>query len=223
VSSTPPALRWPGWLACVRATLLTVVIALCVLKALPSKPYMHTHLIKSSYQHVVRDIGIALRAVGIDITDGAVRTLMVDTSRPLVLARNAIVEPLQPAYDFLGRGQAWGLFLQSGRGAHRIQVQGRAHDGEWQMLYRHHQLDQLGLAPWLNFRRLRGIYSPNTKGPRAQYEGFVSWLAQHVCSEHPELVELRVNMMRIELGDRREPNKEVETQFESARPCVARP
>lgn len=216
-----PERAWPGWFACVRAVLLTVVIALCFIKALPSKPYMHTQLIKSSYQHVVRDIGITLRNVGIDITDGAVRTLMVDVSRPLVLTRNAIVEPLQPAYDFLGMGQAWGLFLQSGRGAHRIQVEGMDRAGTWRMLYRHHQLDELGLAPWLGFRRLRGIYSPNSKGPRAQYEGFATWLAAHVCPEHPELAEVRVSFARIELGDRKTPNKEVETQFESVRPCEA--
>jgi len=199
------------------------VLALCLIKALPSKPYMHTNLTRSSYLHVVRDITIAVRGLGFDVTEGEVRTVMVDTSRPPILLRNAIVEPLQPIYDFLGMGQAWGLFLQSGRGAHRIRVEGRTADEAWHMLYRHHQQDDVGLSPWLGFRRLRGIYNPNSKGPRGQYEGFVTWLGKKLCAEHPELIEVRVSMERLVLGTRHEPTESVEVQHESARACEAPP
>lgn len=190
---------------------------------MPSKPYMHKTLSKSSYQHVVRDVMILVNFFGAGASEGDVRDVMVELSRPVIRARNAIVEPLQPAYDFLGMGQAWGLFLQSGRSAHRIQVEG-SQDGEhWQLVYRHHGQDSLDLSQWLAFRRVRGIYSPSSKDPRAQYEGFVTWLAREVCRQQPGLRALRVSFERIELGTRQEPNMVTDVEFPSERPCEATP
>lgn len=189
----------PGWRAVLRATVITALLAVCCIEAVPDGPFTHEVLLRRSHRGNVIDLARALRALGIDATEESVRTLLVEIGTPLIAARNAIVAPVQPLLDFLGLGQGWGLFLMSGQVAHRIRLEARTDTSDFQVVYRHHHQDDLGLAPWLTFRRVRGIYNPRRNGPRAHYEGFVSWITHKICADHPAIRGVRVEMERFSL------------------------
>ena len=75
-----------------------------------------------------------------------------------------------------------------------------------------------GRGSTLAFRRLRGLYNPGAKGaPRAQFEGFVDWVARVTFAARPELVALRVRMERLRLGNLDTPTEVVEIAHESLR------
>jgi hypothetical protein len=205
------------WYSTLRTLAVTGLLVLWALKALPSKPYDEASLGRGNGARLVEQIDDLFEALGIHVTRAAIGQVLIDlTTRPLA-ARNALVGPFEPLFDFAGMGQRWGLFLQTGREAFRLQIEGRTHDGAWTLLYRHHQKDLLGLTPWLGFRRLRGIHNPGSKAPRAQYEGFVTWLSSKIFAEHPEYEEVRVSMERLRLGTRTEPNRTLAIEYPSVR------
>jgi hypothetical protein len=97
-------------------------------------------------------------------------------------------------------------------------VEGQAADGKFQLLYRAHQYEELGLQSVLAYRRVRGIYNAATK-PSAhdEYEGFVSWLARRIFAERTDVRAVRVSMQRLKLGTRRRPSRTVAVELESLR------
>lgn len=205
---------WPV----LRATLVTALIALWVLSALPSRPYDAAMLERPSHARTVRGIQEALRAFGIDVRRADVAATLIAITTPLVRVRNALVDPVAPALDFAQMGQRWGLFLQSGHTGYRLEVAARTEHGAFEVLYRPHEVDARGLGSTLAFRRLRGLYNPGAKGhPRAQFEGFVSWLAETLFRDHPELVAVRVRMERLQLGSRTAPPAVLDVAHESLR------
>ena len=204
--------------AVARALLITLLLAAWVVSAVPGSGLNAEKLSRPREGRMVAQLAEALSSVGITRSPEQVRDDLVATTGRLVAARNAVFDAMRPALDALGMGQRWGLFLQNGRVAHRIQVEGRTRDGAFEMLYRPHREDRLGLASALTFRRLRGIYSPSAKwGPRAQYEGFVTWLSQRIFAAHPEYHEVRVSMERIRLGTVQVPPRATEVEHASVR------
>lgn len=210
-----------AWL---RAGALTLVLLLVCLSALPTRPYDRKKLSRATHRHFVERIVAALEVVGISAGDEDVGRALIAVTRPVIAARNAVVRPIKPLFDFVGMGQRWGLFLQSGRSAYRLQVEGRTADGRWTLLYQPHEVDRLGLESLLSFRRMRGLYNPGAKGePRPQFEGFVDYLATRLFAEHRALLEIRVRMERLRLGTREEPTVTLDVAHESERSREDRP
>ena len=201
------------WAAKLRTLLITAVLAIWCLKALPGKPFDQ----RPGSDRVVANIDDAFERVGIYVTRDAIKQVLTDATTPLVATRNALVHPVDPLFEFAQMGQSWGLFLQGGCESFRLQIEGQSADGAWTMLYRHHRLDLLGLHSWLGFRRLRGIHSPGSKGPRGQYDGFVSWVAHKIFDEHAEYRAVRVSMERLRLGTRKEPSRTLAIEHERVR------
>lgn len=218
VSESPPPEPQPlSWRAKLRALGISAVLAIWALHALPSRPYSHDNLSRGANARFVAGVDHTLEALGWSVSRDRLKQVLIDATTPLVDARNALVEPVKPLFEFAGMGQRWGLFLQNGRLGFAIRVEGKSVQGPWKLLYRPHQQDAVGLDAWLEFRRLRGIYNPNAKQPRKQYEGFVSWLSQKLFAEHPELAAVRVSMERLKLGSRIQANELERVEYESVR------
>ena len=201
-----------------RAIAITMVLVVWVLSALPSRPFDAEQLAQPTHARTVRELERALTALGVSTSRATLDGALIAVSTPVVRIRNALLSPLRPLFDVAGMGQRWGLFLQTGRTAYRIRVDGRSADGNFRLLYRPHTDDPLGLGATLAFRRIRGLYNPGAKGvPREQFEGFVTWLSRELFSRHPELDVVRVRMQRIRLGTRSEPNQLVDVAHESER------
>ena len=220
-ASAAPHLTRSAWL---RAGAITLVLLLVCLSALPTRPYDRKKLDRATHRHFVERIVAALDLVGVAAGEEDVGRTLIAVTGPVIAARNAVVGPVKPLFDFVGMGQRWGLFLQSGRSAYRLQVEGRTADGRWTLLYQPHEVDRLGLESLLSFRRLRGLYNPGAKGePRPQFEGFVDYLATRVFAENRALLGLRVRMERLRLGTRDEPTRTLEVAHESERSREDRP
>jgi hypothetical protein len=182
----------PGKLASLRAIVVTFVLVLSVLQALPGKALKTAELMPLR------------RALGAEVSD-AVR----DTSRFLVYVRKQILSPFDRLYDELGMGQRWRLFTVRGRFTYRIVIEAMTeNDQQWQLLYRAHDVDVLGVSAELTYRRLRGIFDPHNKeDANAQYDAFVHWVSGRVLDAHPEYVGLRVSMERLKLNSPSSPTE----------------
>ncbi len=200
-----PAAR--PWVARLRTLLLTAVLGLWWGMALPSRPYDEENLARPRNAHLVAQIDGALAALGIVLPRETIRRALIDVTEPVIGLRNALVAPWEPLFGFAHMGQRWGLFLENGRIAFRLQIEGQRGERGWTLLYRHHQRDPYALSRWLGFRRLRGIHNPGSNGARAQYEGFVTWIAHKIFAEHPEFAAVRVSMERLRVGTDREPTR----------------
>ncbi|MET0340656.1 MAG: hypothetical protein ABW252_06625 [Polyangiales bacterium] len=208
----------PGVWPVVRAALVTALVALWVLSALPSRPLDEARLARPTNARTVRSLQDALFAVGLDVRRADIEATLIALSTPIVAARNALVDPFAPALEFAQMGQRWGLFLQTGRTAYRVEIAARTEAGPFEVVYRPHEVDALGLGSTFAFRRLRGLYNPGAKGaPRAQFEGFVDYAAGEVFHARPAAVEVRVRMERLRLGTRDEPSRAVDIAHESVR------
>lgn len=219
-AALPPVEAAPAvhCIAVLRAIAITLVLFVVGLSALPSRPYDLEKLERPNARLLVHRIGALLGAVGVQASPEDVGAALIALTKPVVGLRNAVVGPIKPVFDFAGLGQRWGLFLQSGRTAYRLEVEGRTKAGEWTLLYRPHQHDALGLESTLAFRRMRGLYNPGARGePRAQFEGFVTYLAAKIFEEHAEIDAVRVRMERIRLGTHDEPNLILGVAHESER------
>lgn len=202
----------------VRASAITLVLAVWILSALPSQPLDAERLARPTHAGTVRQLEHALTMLGVRTSRAEVDETLIAVSTPVVALRNTLMAPFQPLFEFAGMGQRWGLFLQTGRTGYRIRIDGRSATGNFRLLYRPHTDDPLGLGSTLAFRRMRGIYNPGSKGtPRAQFEGFVTWLSSALFAKHPDLDVIRVRMQRLRLGTRSEPTTLVDVAHESER------
>jgi hypothetical protein len=191
-----------------RALLISLVLFSQCVSATPARPFDEQNLARREGERFVTTVQSALAWLGQHPERAAIKAWLIDRSRVLVDARNATLRPLESVSDLASIRQQWGLFMVSQLIAFRIQVDVRKTDGPWQLIFRKNAEDKLGLAPWLSYRRLRGIYNPRvTQGPHAQYAGFVTWLGRTVLAEHPEYGALRVRMERLALATREHPNQ----------------
>lgn len=200
----------------VRASVMTYLLLVALLNALPHRPLDNARLRTPSARRIVRHAQKVLHAVGVERSRTALRASAIGASLSLFALRERVVEPLQPALEFFGSRQRWGLFLQGGRSAHRLQIEGRGRaDEPWVLLYRAHRYDALALSDTLAYRRVRGIYNPRRpEQARAQYDAFTDWVAGEVMRRRPKLTQVRVSMQRLELDSGRAPSRELGTELE---------
>ncbi|MFO7179788.1 MAG: hypothetical protein DIU78_013905 [Pseudomonadota bacterium] len=199
-----PAPRpWPA----LRAALLTFVLAVQCVAATPAQPIAPERFARAENQRLVGWLRAALAAIGISIERPRLEQTLIDASEDLIALRSQLLEPVAPFFRYTDTRQQWGLFLLGSRQCFRLHIQGRNRDGGWELLYRAGAEDRLGLAPWLRYRRLRGIFNPNQRGARAQYRGFVDWVSRRILAENIEYDAIRVSMERLEIGEPGEPTR----------------
>lgn len=199
----PPLLR--SIVAHLRALAIALVLALAVLQAMPGKAVTAGELMPLQ------------RALGWDAANA-----VGASARLLARLRQQALAPFERVFDQLGMDQRWRLFTVRGRFTYRIVIEAMTEqDQQWQLLYRAHDVDVLGLSPELTYRRLRGIFDPHNKdNANAQYDAFVKWVSRRVLDTHPEYVGLRVSMERLKLNSPEAPTEveSVEHRNEVYRP-----
>jgi hypothetical protein len=201
--SLPPL----GSVAIVRSVLISVVLAISLLSALPTRPLLRAReLAQPANVHMLALVEGGLGALGIAVSAAAIAESLLASSKRIQRTRRGVVHAVAPLLSELGMRQRWALFTIRSRRAFRLQIEAMHKDQRWQLVYRAHELDRLGLLPKLSFRRLRGIYDPRSENePRAQYEALVNWLAKDLLVTHPAFIGVRISVQRLRLGSQREP------------------
>lgn len=181
-----------GVVPVLRAVTISLVLVLAFLQASPGEPL---------HQRELGPLEQAFSAAGMGGAGALISDSVLEASRVLMKLRRSVLKPMLRVTRELGMGQRWRLFTVRGQHVYRIQVEALQLDQRWRLLYRAHELDTLGLAAQLTYRRLRGIYDPRNKEEAgAQYEAFVKWISDTVLARHPEFLGVRVSMERLRLG-----------------------
>ncbi len=197
----------PGRRAQLRAVAITLVLLVECTAALPRRPLDPQRLARPEGQRLVGWIERALSAIGRPADRETIVHVLGTTTRKAIRARNAVLAPFESFFHYTSTHQQWGLFITPKRQSHRLHVDARRGGGAWIALYRAPgTLDPDGLGSALRYRRVRAIYHPRINtGVRAEYAGFVRWLAGEVFAAHPDYDALRVRMERIGIGAPGEP------------------
>lgn len=137
----------------------------------------------------------AVRSIGIDISDRQFAELVWSVGWTWLQSRNAVVEPLRPAFRYTGTRQSWRMFsvvrhhgarvailLDRGDGFEPLFVAGE-HEA-----WRAHQLNQERTRAFLSsYSGLDG---------RGSWDGFVDWVAARAAEDFPEGGTVRVELRR---------------------------
>jgi hypothetical protein len=193
---------WPT----LRALAISVALALQLASAIPTRPLRAGGMSKPEGVRVVSWLQRTLAAAGVHRTQAEWTSSLIGASESVVAFRNAAFAPLGPWFHYTQTGQQWPLFINPKRECFRMLVEARKpprrrQQRDWVLLYRASDVDRAGVSNMVRYRRLRGIYNPSAKrGPHAQYEGFASWLADHLLAQHSKYASVRVSMERLAIG-----------------------
>jgi hypothetical protein len=139
-----------------------------------------------------------------------------------VAARDAILAPFGPLFGLTATGQQWTLFITVGRECFRLHIDAAGADRQFHPVYRALGVDRAGLAPLLEYRRLRGIYDPKrTHPPSEAYAGMANFIAHRLFARHPELRSVRVRQERLYIGEPGTPPRSLGLEHEL--PMIERP
>ena len=122
-----------------------------------------------------------------------------DTVKSWHRARRIVMTPFKPLGELVRYRQTWKLFPTAKLEQHRMWVEARktgTKDG-WELLYRPNDPDHALWADRIEYRRLRGVWNPGSKGTRTGYGPFVEWLAGEVFELRPDVDRVRVRMEKI--------------------------
>lgn len=114
-------------------------------------------------------------------------------------ARTTVMRPFKPLGELLRLRQTWKLFPTAKLQQHRMWVEARktgTKDG-WELLYRPHDPEHDFLADRIEYRRLRGVWNPGTRGTGSGYGPFVEWLAGQVFEARADVDRVRVRMEKV--------------------------
>ncbi len=188
---SPP---WPT----VRAGLLLLVIGAHLLVALPIGPRVTRSSLKSDVGQSEVDVWMRL-AGPLGFTRQGFEETVLTWSDRLVTTDEMITAPVRAVLRVFRQGQSWGLFAGTDRTPQRIEVRGKTADGAEVLLYRRLDPEHDFLRPWLDFRRVRGVYDLSGKSVPPRYKNFCSWVADRAFAAYPELVEVTVTQVQIEV------------------------
>jgi hypothetical protein len=193
---------WPA----LRALAISVALALQLASAIPARPLSAGGMSKPEGVRLVSWLQRTFGAVGVDRSQAEWTDGLIGASQSMAALRNAAFAPLGPWFHYTQTGQQWPLFLNPNRECFRLLVEARKpprrrKEADWVLLYRASDVDRARLSSLLRYRRLRGIYNASAKrGPHAEYEGFASWLADHLLADHPKYALVRVSLERLAIG-----------------------
>jgi len=130
--------------------------------------------------------GLIAVAIALGVIDGCPADVVRD-SRPV-----AWIE------QHLRVTEWWAIYQQPGGTHYRMWIEGEAHDGTWQLLYRAGDADHAEDAELLGSARVWGAYTPSGGAP-PQYSLFCAWISARMLARHPELARVRVRLERVEI------------------------
>ena len=180
-----PTKRWPQ----IRATILTVVIAINLVVAVPWGPRITENTIKKPIaQDEITNWLAFVQGLGVQMSQEAFEGWVIWTSNAIADVDQALVAPTKPFRRITGTGQAWALFATPDSRPAAIEISGRNGDeGEFELLFRRHDPAHTMLGDHLSFRRMRGIYDGQSAKPGRAYRNFNRWVAQSVFALRPDL------------------------------------
>lgn len=198
-----------AWL---RACLISAVLLVQIVAALPDRGVLPSQIAAPEGQRVVGWIQAVLRAAGMRVENAALGERLVNATAAYATVRNAALAPFDAWFWITQTHQQWRLFTNPKRECHRLQIEARRKsrkrvrdaddEAGWRVIYRAGELDRAQLASLLRYRRVRATYNASAKHGDAQaYERFVNWLARRLFAEQPKYVAIRARMERIAIGD----------------------
>lgn len=120
--------------------------------------------------------------------------------RRIPALREQLLRPVAPLAGAFGiQSQNWSLFSASGGTRHRLWIETRTHDGPWTLAFRAHDDQHTELQHTLEYRRVFNIWKPYYWGISRAYPALVQWVARRLCSEHPEIDEVRASQEQVEI------------------------
>jgi hypothetical protein len=153
--------------------------------------------------------GLIAMAIAIGLVDGCPlpppgyvkpwQAPVVDLVRPV---QRAVLTPFRWINHGLQFSQRWSLFQVAARERFRLEIEGRAQGGPWEVLYRAGDADHAAYAELLHHDRVRGAWDP-TDRPSPQYRSFAPWLMDRILVDRPALqaVRMRFEKIVIERGE----------------------
>ena len=217
-----PSRAW----AVTRAALITVVIGVEWLDALPLPTLQKSHLRHPVAQAELERWTSVLNGAGIPISKEALTEHGLTVGAASVAFRRASMAPFRPIKSRTMTGQSWGLFAYPDPFAGQLIVEvddgscddvgellpgeGSAGcDGEWRPLWAAPGQDRSLLSRQLRYRRVRGVYDDagDLVTPRRIYSRFADWVARAVFAAEPAVdkVRLRIDLIEIRLPGEAEP------------------
>lgn len=127
-----------------------------------------------------------------------------DAAKSWARARRIVMTPFRPLGELLRLRQTWKLFPTAKIEQHRMWVEARktgTKDG-WELLYRPNDPEHAMWADRIEYRRLRGVWNPGSKGTRTGYGPFVEWLSGELFEHRPDVDRVRVRMEKIAIDPR---------------------
>ncbi|HEU5056850.1 MAG TPA: hypothetical protein VFU21_10015 [Kofleriaceae bacterium] len=150
--------------------------------------------------------GLVALAILVGLIDGcpipsakSVSPRWSDRVRTWARTRRIVMTPFKPVGELLRLRQTWKLFPTAKLDQHRMWVDARktGTKDQWELLYRPHDPDHDLHADRIEYRRLRGVWNPGTKGTRTGYGPFVEWLAGEIFEARADVDRIRVRQERI--------------------------
>lgn len=189
----------------VRAGILTLVIVLQLLDAIPLPELRPHHLTNPVARGELRRWTNTLNRAGVDISEQELTGLGLEVGGAARTFRRWVLQPWLPFRRVTGTGQSWSLFAIPEPAAGRLVVEGVDTDGHRTTFYRAPGGEGDHLESMLEYRRIRGVYdgASDRPTPRKVYAQFGKWLSAHLMAEHPDLqlVEIRLDLHRIRTPD----------------------
>lgn len=158
-----------------------------------------------------------LRGAGIDVSEEELRDRVLEVSEELGRVHARLRAPVAPFFELTRTLQRWSLFPIADPTAYWMHVEGRV-DGEWALLYRPNDPAHRLLAERIEYRRVRAVWNPGSRGMRPDYPRFVDWVAREIFALRGDIDAVRVRHLRYQVSPPSEPpSSEQSWVFEEVR------
>jgi hypothetical protein len=179
-----------------RAGLIALVILSQAVAAIPNPPELKDSALEDPSAIAEIDAWVdALGRLGIERDREQVHAIGKWWTTRLRGTREALVWPFQPAFQFTGTGQGWGLFAFPDMQPHRFEVAVAEQGADFKDIYVDLDREADFMASVFACRRVRAVYNPGNKPPPA-YTPFSDWLADEVFEAYPDAEQVRIGFRR---------------------------
>lgn len=187
-----PTIPWPHW----RTLLITLVLASHLLVALPiKKPITPETLDDPQHQ---QEVDRWMRLFGpLGLTRPTLVQGLIQITRVLWDADRALVEPMTRLWRHLELGQAWSLFAIPTEQPRTLEIYVEDRAGR-HLHHRTGEVEDPELAPWLGYRRIRGIY--DTRHRTSSYRKLSEHVSRKLMTERPDLTAVVLQQQQRSVG-----------------------
>lgn len=110
-----------------------------------------------------------------------------------------VLAPFQVINQPFGIGQRWKLFSGVTSARHRMWLEARRDDGDFELLYRSHDPEHTFLQRQIEQRRVRGAWNPKKDSVGGGYSAFARWISKKILAQRPEFSVVRLRMEQVEI------------------------